>query len=52
MKNFNDLEFKISINGANLTEEQKSLIQVFREILLRRTLLCLDQYNSELNDET
>jgi ATP-binding cassette subfamily C (CFTR/MRP) protein 1 len=47
---FNDLNYKIT--GNNLSEGQKSLIQILRGILKKPKILCLDESNAELDDET
>jgi ABC-type multidrug transport system fused ATPase/permease subunit len=51
-KIFKELDTNITNNGGNLSEGQKSLIQIFRGLLRKPLLLCFDESNAELDDET
>ena len=47
---FYQLDFMVTSN--NLSEGQKSLIQILRGLLKKPKILCLDESNAELDDET
>jgi ABC-type multidrug transport system fused ATPase/permease subunit len=49
---FKDLSYSIAKNGNNLSEGQKSVLQLLRSILKNPSILCLDESNAELDDET
>jgi ATP-binding cassette subfamily C (CFTR/MRP) protein 1 len=49
---FNDLGYKIDANGSNLSEGQKTLIQILRGVIKRPIVLCFDESNAELDDDT
>jgi ATP-binding cassette subfamily C (CFTR/MRP) protein 10 len=44
--------YKIENGGTNLSEGQKCLIQIFRCIIRKSKLICLDESNGELDDDT
>jgi ABC-type multidrug transport system fused ATPase/permease subunit len=48
---FKNLSYSIAKNGNNLSEGQKSILQLLRSILKNPSILCLDESNAELDDE-
>ena len=47
-----NLDFEINSDGSNLSEGQKSVIQILRGILLKPCLICMDEFNAELDNDT
>lgn len=47
-----NMDFEVKAEGANLSEGQKTIIQLLRAVLLRPTILCLDEFNSDLDNNT
>ena len=47
-----NLDYEISSEGTNLSEGQKSIIQLLRGVLLKPCLMCMDEFNAELDNET
>lgn len=52
---FNKTNFKLNLiekNGANLSEGQKNLLNILRALLKKKPIICFDESNSELDNET
>ncbi len=47
-----NLDYEIHSEGSNISEGQKSIIQLLRGVLLRPSLICMDEFNAELDNET
>jgi ABC-type bacteriocin/lantibiotic exporter with double-glycine peptidase domain len=46
------LDYEIHSEGSNISEGQKSMIQLLRGVLLKPSLICMDEFNAELDNET
>lgn len=42
----------IEKNGSNLSEGQKNLLNILRSLLKKKSIICLDESNSELDNDT
>ena len=42
----------IEKNGSNLSEGQKNLMNILRSLLKKKPIICLDESNSELDNDT
>lgn len=52
---FNKHNFELNLiekNGSNLSEGQKNLLNILRALLKRKPVICFDESNSELDNET
>lgn len=52
---FDKKNFKLNLiekNGANLSEGQKNLLNILRALLKKKLIICFDESNSELDNET
>jgi len=52
---FNKSNFQLNLiekNGANLSEGQKNLLNILRALLKKKPIICFDESNSELDNET
>lgn len=50
-KLFNDINFPVSYEGNNLSGGQKSFIIILRSLLISPRILCMDESNSEFDNE-
>lgn len=51
---FNPINLNVNLiekNGANLSEGQKSLLNILRALLKKKSIICFDESNSELDNE-
>ena len=52
---FNKKNFNLKLiekNGSNLSEGQKNLLNILRALLKKKLIICFDESNSELDNET
>ncbi len=52
---FNKQNYNLNLiekNGANLSEGQKNLLNILRSLLKKKLIICFDESNSELDNET
>jgi len=52
---FNKSNFKLNLiekNGSNLSEGQKNLLNILRALLKKKSIICFDESNSELDNDS